>query len=69
MKLRVTFDVIVPEDTPDDEIQEWLEFNLNANGTMEHSSISDTCMEAEPFSVQYHVEQHHGCVSGWSRLA
>ncbi len=40
MRVRVTFDVDVPDEVQatDEEIEEWLRFNLNDNGSMSNKN-------------------------------
>lgn len=49
MKLvSVSFDVNIPDDISDDEIEEWLRFNLHDNGEMSADNpLVDT--EIEPY--------------------
>ena len=52
-KITVTFTCNVNHDATDDEIQSWLEFNLNANGRLDNSVISNDSLDANPFSVNF----------------
>ena len=54
MKIRITFDAIVPTDASDEEIAEWLDFELGANECLSlENPLSEHELEAEPFSVDW----------------
>jgi len=49
--ISVSFDLEVPDDSNDEELEEWIEFNLNASGSMKLSnSFYGTDLDA--FNVQ-----------------
>jgi hypothetical protein len=51
--ITVEFKLKVPAECNEDQLQEWLEFELNANGSMKHSPLSESGLEAESFSVRW----------------
>lgn len=52
--IDVRFEVDVEEVMSDQEVQEWLEFNLHARGNMHNSNpMSDLDIEAKSFSVDF----------------
>jgi hypothetical protein len=56
MTAQVTFRIKLPDEaeqcTPD-QITEWLRFNLNENGFLAPSPVSDCEMTPVPFSVEW----------------
>lgn len=60
MTIKVTCEVDIPQDIANrataDDIQNWLEFNLGANGMLEPSPISQQYFEAKAFSVDWEYQ-------------
>ena len=54
MKIRVTFEVDVPDLTPYNDIQAWLEYSLNATGCLKGDNrLINQGLEADSFSVDF----------------
>ena len=45
-EIRVTFRCKLPAEANDDEIREWLEFNLHTNSMLQKNSLSDFDLDA-----------------------
>lgn len=53
-RINVSFKLDVPDGTSDDDIQEWLEFELNANGRISGSNpLAGAPLEPVNFSVDW----------------
>ena len=54
MKIKVTFELDIPDLTPYDHIQAWLEYELNANGLLKgDNKLINHRLEADSFSVNF----------------
>jgi hypothetical protein len=56
MTIQVTFKVELPDEAQQcttEEITDWLRFNVNENGILGHSPISDCELNPMPFSVEW----------------
>lgn len=54
MKIRVNFDVEIPEKIDPEDIEEWLRFQLNESGVMDGKNpLVDRELEAVGFSVDW----------------
>lgn len=52
--INVSFQLKINVDADDSQIQEWLEFELRANGRMDgNNPLSSQALEAESFSVVF----------------
>ncbi len=51
--VRVEFSLKIPETCTDEQLKEWLEFELNANGSMKFSPLFDSDLEAQWGSVRW----------------
>lgn len=53
-EIKVSFTASVPDDATDEQVQEWLEFELNARGCMPvENPLSSNPIEADSFSVEF----------------
>lgn len=53
-EIKVSFTTSVPDGVSDEQIQEWLEFELHANGEMSlKNPLSSEPIEADSFSVDF----------------
>ncbi|MFQ2454623.1 hypothetical protein ACK31M_19800 [Aeromonas caviae] len=53
-KIEVSFTVSVPAHLTDEQIQEWLDFELHARGSMSlENPLSSESIEADSFSVEF----------------
>lgn len=53
-EIKVSFTTSVPDGVSDEQIQEWLEFELHANGEMSlKNPLSSEPIEADSFSVEF----------------
>ncbi|MGL5536747.1 hypothetical protein [Aeromonas sp. Y311-2] len=53
-EIKVSFTTSVPDDATDEQVQEWLEFELNASGGMSgENPLSSNPIEADSFSVEF----------------
>ena len=58
MRIIVTFETEVPDSTFYDDIQSWLEYELNANGFLKSENrLFNTQLEADSFSVNFEEEK------------
>jgi hypothetical protein len=54
MRIKVEFELEIPDNISDDDITEWLEFELNANGRMKTTNpLHRTLLEPNPFTVDW----------------
>jgi len=51
--INVQFSVDVPDDATDEQIQEWLNFELGASGRMSMSNPCEGSIDADSFSVEF----------------
>jgi hypothetical protein len=52
--ISVKFDLKVPVEVSEDDLQEWLEFELGANGRMScENPLCSESLEAKTFTVKY----------------
>ena len=53
-EIQVSFKTTVPDDATNEQVQEWLEFELNARGGMSgENPLSSNPIEADSFSVEF----------------
>lgn len=53
-KITVLFDLKLPTEADDDQIHEWLEFKLGANGSISNTNpLTKYGIEAESCSVEF----------------
>lgn len=52
-KIKVKFTALIDECVSDDEIQEWLDFNLVGGSVSNKNPLNDLDIEAQPFSVEF----------------
>jgi len=53
-EIQVTFTTSVPDEVPDELIQEWLEFELHARGGMSGDNLMcGESLDADSFSVEF----------------
>ena len=58
MKITVTFETEVPDATSYDDIQSWLEYELNGNGFLKSENrLFNTQLEADSFSVNFEEQK------------
>lgn len=54
MRLHVSFDLYLPEDTPEDQMHEWLMFRLGASSSIRAvNPLYNTPLEPVARSVEY----------------